>query len=120
MSFLTGDLEHPQIIYYENGKKNAIAPKITQKAQKTVRQQVNATFISTLAESAMKAGNVISATDSDGVSIADTMTEKLLVRQIEVQPKTLVIIVVGGHDSFDGLLYNILIDRFIGGNLPDL
>ena len=25
----------------------------------------------------MKAGNVISATDSDGVSIADTMTEKL-------------------------------------------
>lgn len=77
VSFLTGDLEHPQIIYYENGKKNAIAPKITQKAQKTVRQQVNATFISTLAESAMKAGNVISATDSDGVSIADTMTEKL-------------------------------------------
>ncbi len=77
VSFLTGDLEHPQIIYYENGKKNAIAPKITQKAQKTVRQQVNATFISTLAESAMKAGNVISATDSDGVSIADTMTDKL-------------------------------------------
>lgn len=77
VSFLTGNLEHPQIIYYENGKKNAIAPKITQKAQKTVRQQVNATFISTLAESAMKAGNVISATDSDGVSIADTMTEKL-------------------------------------------
>lgn len=77
VSFLGGDLEHPQIIYYENGKKNAIAPKITQKAQKTVRQQVNATFISTLAESAMKAGNVISSTDSDGVSIADTMTEKL-------------------------------------------
>lgn len=77
VSFLSGDLEHPQIIYYENGKKNAIAPKITQKAQKTVRQQVNATFISTLAESAMKAGNVISATDSDGVSIADTMTDKL-------------------------------------------
>ena len=77
VSFLGGDLEHPQIIYYENGKKNAIAPKITQKAQKSVRQQVNATFISTLAESAMKAGNVISSTDSDGVSIADTMTEKL-------------------------------------------
>lgn len=77
VSFLGGDLEHPQIIYYENGKKNAIAPKITQKAQKSVRQQVNATFISTLAESAMKAGNVISSTDSDGVSIADTMTKKL-------------------------------------------
>ncbi len=77
VSFLGGDLEHPQIIYYENGKKNAIAPKITQKAQKAVRQQVNATFISTLAESAMKAGNVISSTDSDGVSIADAMTEKL-------------------------------------------
>lgn len=77
VSFLGGDLEHPQIIYYENGKKNAIAPKITQKAQKAVRQQVNATFISTIAEYAMKAGNVISSTDSDGVSLADTMTEKL-------------------------------------------
>ena len=77
VSFISGDVEHPQIIYYENGKKNAIAPKITQKAQKAVRQQVNATFISTLAESAMKAGNVISSTDSNGESLADTMTEKL-------------------------------------------
>lgn len=51
VSLLTEEITHPEIIYYENEKKNAIAPKITSKAKTAVQQQVNATFISTLAES---------------------------------------------------------------------
>ena len=31
VSFLSDDVQHPEIIYYENEKKNAIAPKITAK-----------------------------------------------------------------------------------------
>ena len=50
ISFLGGEVEHPDIIYYENAKKNAIAPKITQKAKTTVQEQVNSTFVSRLAE----------------------------------------------------------------------
>lgn len=51
VSLLTEEITHSEIIYYENEKKNAIAPKITSKAKTAVQQQVNATFISTLAES---------------------------------------------------------------------
>ena len=42
ISFLGGTVEHPAITYYENDKKNAIAPKITAKAKTAVQEQVNA------------------------------------------------------------------------------
>ena len=45
ISFLNGEVQNPQIIYYENEKKNAIAPKITSKAKTAVQEQVNATFV---------------------------------------------------------------------------
>lgn len=78
ISFLGGEIEHPDIIYYENEKKNAIAPKITQKAKGTVQEQVNSTFVSTLAESLIKVGNAVSgASDEEGSSIADTVLERL-------------------------------------------
>ena len=51
VSFITGDMQHPTIDYYINEKKNAIAPKITDKAQKTVKEQINSTFISQIADS---------------------------------------------------------------------
>ena len=40
VSILSGDLRHPQIQYYENEKKNAIAPKITSKAKTAVQEQI--------------------------------------------------------------------------------
>lgn len=77
ISFLNGEIEHPTITYYENEKKNAIAPKITQKAWKTLKEQVNASFVSTLAETLMKAGNAISSADNDQATIADSLTTNL-------------------------------------------
>lgn len=59
ISFAKGDIVNPEIIYYENDKKNAIAPKITGKAKTAVQNQVNATFIGTLAETVTKVGNGI-------------------------------------------------------------
>lgn len=58
VSFLADNMTHPEIIYYTNQKKNAIAPKITDKAKTAVQQQVNATFISTLTEAIMKSADV--------------------------------------------------------------
>ena len=45
MSVLTPEMVRPELEYYVNEKKNAIAPKITNTAMSTVQQQVNATFI---------------------------------------------------------------------------
>ena len=50
MSFTTGELRHPEIQYYENVKKNAIAPKITGKAKTALQQEVDAAFVETLGE----------------------------------------------------------------------
>ena len=56
VSFLTDSVTHPEIDYYTNQKKNAIAPKITDKAKTAVQQQVNSTFISTIAQTFCKGG----------------------------------------------------------------
>ncbi len=78
VSFMDGEVEHPEIIYYENEKKNAIAPKITQKAKTAVQEQVNSTFVSTLAEAVMKVGGSLTGTgdDADG-SVTDTVLTNL-------------------------------------------
>ena len=57
VSFLTDSVTHPEIDYYTNQKKNAIAPKITDKAKTAVQQQVNSTFISTIAQTFVKAAD---------------------------------------------------------------
>ena len=77
LSFLNGEIEHPQIFYYENEKKNAIAPKITSKAQKTVQEQVNATFVSTLAEALIKISGSISGLELDGNALSNVVVDNL-------------------------------------------
>lgn len=61
LSFLSLEFEHPRILYYENGKINAIAPKITAKARTAVQEQVNAAFLKTLVGDAAKLASVLSA-----------------------------------------------------------
>lgn len=91
VSFLADNMTHPEIIYYTNQKKNAIAPKITDKAKTAVQQQVNATFISTLTEAIMKSADVA---DSIGdKNKADSTLES-------------------GPDSMNNSLIDILIAKF--------
>lgn len=84
ISFITGDLNHPKLEYYCNQKKNAIAPKITDKAKTAVKEQVNATFISTIAETLIDKGSDISysgnwsqLTDNEDASVIDVLTLRL-------------------------------------------
>ena len=77
ISFINGEIENPEIIYYENEKKNAIAPKITQKAQKAVKEQVNSTFVSTLAETILKVTSSVTKSSPDGTNVAGTLVDKL-------------------------------------------
>lgn len=76
ISFLGGDVEHPEITYYENDKKNAIAPKITGKAKTAVQEQVNSTFVSTLAQSLMEVSNIIGQQGTDN-NVLSSATDKL-------------------------------------------
>lgn len=79
VSFLSLEFEHPQLSYYENGKKNAIAPKITSQAKTAVQQQVNATFLQTLVSSVAKVLSVLDASGMDPETtlqnLSDTMDD---------------------------------------------
>ena len=50
MTVFSSDAEHAEIVYYENQKANAIAPRVTDKAASTVRQQIDETFAKTISE----------------------------------------------------------------------
>lgn len=66
ISFLGGNIENPKITYYENEKKNAIAPKITGKVKTTIEREVDHAFVGTVAEVLLKAGEYFSTLDEQG------------------------------------------------------
>lgn len=70
LSFTRGNLTNPKIIYYENEKKNAIAPKITGKAKTALQEEVNAAFVETLAGYVSDAASVAQA---NGIDITDSL-----------------------------------------------
>lgn len=53
MTFFSDDVEHAEIIYYSNEKKNAIAPKLTDQGADKVSVEVNQVFAKTLSEAAL-------------------------------------------------------------------
>jgi putative membrane protein len=77
LSVLTGEPEHPQIEYYENDKKNAIAPKITNKAKTAVQDQINNTIIGTLADSLRSVSSLLRAMGLTADDVAQRLTGRL-------------------------------------------
>lgn len=76
MSFTSGSLTNPVLKYYENEKKNAIAPKITGKAKTAVQEEVNAAFVETLASYVSDAASVAESTGMDPADIMTDLSEK--------------------------------------------
>lgn len=50
MTVFSSEAEHAEIVYYEDQKANAIAPRVTDKAASTVRQQIDETFAKTISD----------------------------------------------------------------------
>ena len=78
VSFLSMDFEHPQLLYYENGKKNAIAPKITGKAKTAVQETVNTTFLQTFTDAAASIVSALSANGVDAETALHDLSDKLV------------------------------------------
>ncbi len=49
-SVTEGKIESPELIYYVNEKKNAIAPKVTDTGATTIERQINSEFVATVAQ----------------------------------------------------------------------
>ena len=78
ISFLTLKFEHPKLQYYENGKKNAIAPKITGQAKTAVQKQVNATVLTTLVSTASEVVLALEANGVDAEKLLNDLSEKMI------------------------------------------
>ena len=77
-SILTNDIKQPTIKYYVNEKKNAIAPKITDKGVSVVQQKVNETFLDETSKSIEGALKVIKEQAKESkINIADRMMSTL-------------------------------------------
>ena len=100
VSILSGELRHPQIQYYENEKKNAIAPKITGKAKTAVQEQINTTVIGKVADALTTAGSVFKAMGWDGQDIADNLLGRL--EDAQQQMTQLNAVLVSLKDVMDG------------------
>lgn len=77
VSILDTDLQHPQIEYYENEKKNAIAPKITNKAKTAVQDEINATVVETVTNAVTTVSSVCKALGLDADDVSQGVIEKL-------------------------------------------
>ena len=105
VSLLDGALEHPQIQYYENEKKNAIAPKITSKAKTAVQEEINNTIVEKVAGALTTASSVFRALGLDSQDIADALVEKLQDGQTQLgQLRDILLSLDTVMDNADGLL----------------
>lgn len=57
LSFTSGEMEHPTILFYDNQKKNAISPKITGKIREVLKQEIDKTFVDTVGQYITEAAN---------------------------------------------------------------
>ena len=76
ISFLGGKPVHPHITYYENEKKNAIAPKITATVKTTVQSEVNSAFVGTLADAVIRASS-FSLSSEKGKGFYNSIIDRL-------------------------------------------
>lgn len=77
LSFTRGDLTNPKIIYYENEKKNAIAPKITGKAKTALQEEVNSAFVETLAGYVSDAASIAGASGLDPAEVLADLSDRI-------------------------------------------
>ena len=67
-SIATKDFQQPQITYYANEKKNAIATKITDKVVQTIQQEVNESFVTTVINVVSSLIDVVADTAQSGAT----------------------------------------------------
>lgn len=74
LGFLDGEVDHPTITIMKTRKRTVSHPRLPEKRKNAVQEQVNATFVSTVAEAVMKAGNGLSMANASGqVSVTGSL-----------------------------------------------
>ncbi len=79
LSFSKGEMRHPKILFYENEKTNAIAPKITGKVREVLEEEIDRAFVDTIGSYITEAANAAKAAGLDPQDafgdLSSTMTD---------------------------------------------
>lgn len=77
LGFTDGEFESPEIIYYDNQKLNAVASRVTDRAQGIVKDQVNGIFVATLVDELSTFTSVFSGAGINAKSTLVSLDEDL-------------------------------------------
>ncbi len=98
-SIMTKNFKQPQITYYANEKKNAIATKITDKVVQTVQTEVNESFVTTVVNLVNKLlGTVVEESKKDGTNIFQNLQNQIDSAQAAVKS------IDGTIEGFEGVI----------------
>ena len=79
LSFSKGEMRHPKILFYENEKTNAIAPKITGKVREVLEEEIDRAFVDTIGSYITEAADAAKAAGLDPQDafgdLSSTMTD---------------------------------------------
>ncbi len=78
VSFVNGDIQHPQIDYSVNQKINAIAPKISDKGAGTIKDTISTEFVETVSKTLMEVFNEVGFNLDSNLPSIKKMTSKVL------------------------------------------
>ncbi|MDT2831228.1 YhgE/Pip domain-containing protein [Vagococcus carniphilus] len=78
VSFVNGDIKHPEIDYSVNQKINAIAPKISDKGAGTIKDTISKEFVETVSKTLMEVLNEIGFNLDSNLPSIKKMTSKVL------------------------------------------
>lgn len=78
VSFVNGDIKHPEIDYSVNQKINAIAPKISDKGAGTIKDTISKEFVETVSKTLMEVLNEVGFNLDSNLPSIKKMTSRVL------------------------------------------
>lgn len=116
IGFLDGKIVNPQITYYVNEKKNAIAPKITDKGIQAIEKEVDSTFVQTVINALASVLNVT----TDDVDVKQTeLCNKIIdaLNEVKTSVSDFSSVTTTLHAALNGLQNTL---KTVSGDVPDL
>ena len=102
LSFTSGNMQHPQLLFYENEKTNAIAPKITGKVREVLEEEVDNAFINTIGQYITEAAEAAEAAGLDPQDAFSDLSETMHGLETDLESSVVMIRAAAGLSDAAG------------------
>ena len=77
LGFTDGEMDQPEIIYYDNQKMNAVASRVTDRAQGIIRNEINSIFVATIVDELSNFTSVFNGMGLSAENALESLDNKL-------------------------------------------